>query len=129
MRPENKKIVLSKHVTFDEISLLKSLVSRRMERTKTKDVLQQVEVDATPLPSVGSISVRTSPDVTSAGDHIVSFDAEQGEDIDENVELFAAIGTMINTRKWVKKHEFQVSERDKLKLKVVVLHDSIAKGL
>ena len=61
--PENKKIVLSKHVTFDETSLLKSTVSQRVERTKTKDVLQQVEVDATALPPDGSVSVRTSTDV------------------------------------------------------------------
>ena len=45
--PENKKIVLSKYVTFDETSLL-STVSQQVERTKTKDVLQRVEVDATP---------------------------------------------------------------------------------
>ena len=36
--PENKKIVLSQHVTFDETSLLKSTVSQQVERTKTKDV-------------------------------------------------------------------------------------------
>ena len=54
---ENKKIVLSKHVAFDDASLLKSTVSQRVKRTKTKNVLQQVEVDATPLPPVGSVSV------------------------------------------------------------------------
>ena len=48
---------------------------------------------------------------------------EQIEDIDENVELFAAIGTKIKSRKWVKKHESQACDRDKLKLKTVVLHD------
>jgi len=58
-----------------------------------------VEVDATPLPSVGSVSVRTSPDVTPSRDHIASFDAEQVEDINKNVELFAAIGAKINPRK------------------------------
>ena len=47
--------------------------------------------------------------------------------IDENVKLFTAIGTKINSQKWVKKHESQVGERDKLELKVVVLHDSIGK--
>ena len=36
------------------------------------------------------------------GDHVANFDAEQVEDIDENVELFAAIGTKIKPRKWVK---------------------------
>jgi len=64
-----------------------------------------VEVDATsPLP-VGSVSVRTSPDVTPSENHIASFDAEQVENIDENIKLFAAIETKVKPRKWVKKHE------------------------
>ena len=62
-----------------------------MERTKTKEVSQRVEVDATPPSPVGSVSVKTSPDVTSGGDHVASFDADQIEDIDENVKLFATI--------------------------------------
>ena len=94
MGPRNK-IVLSRHATFDETSMLKSTVSQKVERIKTKEVSQWVEVDATP-PPVGSVSVRTSPDVTPSGDHVASFDAEQVEDIDENVKIFAAIGTKIN---------------------------------
>ena len=97
-----------------------------MESTKTKNVSQRVDVDTTPTP-VGSVSIRTSPNVTPGGDHVTSFDAEQVEDIDENVKLFAAIGTKINPRKWVKKHESQVSEHDKLKLKAIVLHNDIGK--
>ena len=50
-------------------------------------------------------------------------DTEQVGDIDENVELFAAIGTKVKLRSWVKKHESQVCDCDKLKLKAVVLHD------
>ena len=42
---KSKKIVLSKHVTFDETSLLKSTISQQVERLKTKDVSQRVEVD------------------------------------------------------------------------------------
>ena len=34
--PENKKIMLSRHVTFDETSVLKSTVSQQVERTETK---------------------------------------------------------------------------------------------
>jgi len=93
---EYKKIVLSEHVTFDETSLLKSTISQQVERLKTKDVSQRVEVDATPPPPVGSVSVRTLLDVTPGRDHMTSFEAEQIEDIDENVELFAGIGTKIN---------------------------------
>jgi len=67
-----------------------------------------VGVDSTSPPPVGSVSVKISPDVTLGGDHIDSFDAEQVEYIDENVKLFAAIGTNINSRKWVKKHEYEI---------------------
>ena len=85
--------MLSKHVIFDETSLLKSTISQQVERLKTKDVSQRVEVNATPPTPVGSVTVRTSPDVIMDGDHADSFDAEQLEDIDENIELFAAIRT------------------------------------
>jgi len=95
--PENKKIVLSHYVTFDETSVLKFTVSQQVERTKTKKVSQRVKVDGTPPSPVGSVSVRTSPDVTSSGDHVANFDAEQVEDIDENVELFVAIGIKIKS--------------------------------
>ena len=59
--------------------------------------------------------------MTLGGDHVASFNAERVEDINENVELFAAIGTKIKSRNWVKKHESQVVNHDKLK--AVVLHN------
>ena len=68
--PENKKIVLSKHVTFHETSLLKPTISQQVERLKTNDVSQRVEVDATTLPPVDLVSVGISLDVTSGGDHV-----------------------------------------------------------
>ena len=49
---------------FDETSLLKSTISQQVERLKTKDILQRVEVDATPSSLVGSASVRISLDMT-----------------------------------------------------------------
>ena len=45
-----------------------------MERTKINDVSQRVEVDAAPPIPVGSVSVRSSPDVTPGRDHVASFD-------------------------------------------------------
>ena len=125
--PENKKIVLSRHVTFDETSVLKSTVSQQVERTETKEVSQRVEVDVTPPSPVSSVSVKSPLDVTPGGDHVARVDTEQVEDIAENVELFASIGTKIKSRSWVKKHESQACDRDKLKLKAVVLHDSSEK--
>ena len=72
---------------------------------KTKDVSQRVEIDAT-LPSpVDSVSVMNSPNVKPGENHIARSDVEQVEDIDENIELFAAIGTKIKPQNWVKKHE------------------------
>jgi len=62
--PKNKRIMLSKHVTFDETSLLKSTIFKQVERLKTKEISQRVEFDATPPPPIGSVSVRTSLDVT-----------------------------------------------------------------
>jgi len=53
--PKNKKIVLSKHITFDETSLLKSTISQQVERSKIKDVSQWVEVDTTLRFLVGSV--------------------------------------------------------------------------
>ena len=53
--PENKKIVLIQHVTFDETSLLKFTISQQVERLKTKDVSQRMEVDATSPPPVGLV--------------------------------------------------------------------------
>ena len=121
--PENKKIMLSKNVMFNETLLLKSTISQQVETLKIKDVLQRVEVDITLPPPIGSVSIRTSLDVTPGGDHVASFDVEQVEDIDKNVKLFAATETKIKLQKWVKKHESQACDHDKLKLKVIVLHN------
>jgi len=88
--------------------------------TLHKDVSQRVKVDVTPPSPVGSISVGISPNVTSGGDHVVMMDTE-------HVELFAAKETKLNSQKWVKKYESQVGELDKLKLKVVALHDGLLK--
>ena len=94
---------------------------------ETKEVSQRVEVDATPSSPVGSVSVKTShptsPDVTPGGDHVARVDTEHVEDIDEIVELFAAIRTKVKPYMWVKKHESQACDYDKLKLKAIVLHD------
>jgi len=67
---KNKKIVLSRHITFDKTSVLKSTVSQQVERMETKEVSQRVEVDATPPSPDGLVSVKTSPDVTPGRDHV-----------------------------------------------------------
>ena len=82
-----------------------------------------MEVDATPPSPVGSVSVKTSSDVTPGGDHETKGDAEQVEDIVKDVEVLAVIGTKVKSRLWGKKHESQACDRNKLKLKTVVLHD------
>ena len=66
----------------------------------------------------------SSPDVTPGGNHVARVDTEEVQDIDENVKLFAAIGIKVKLRTWVKKHESQVCDRDKLMLKAIALHNS-----
>jgi len=86
---ENNKIVLSKHATFDDTSLLMSTISQQVERLKTKDVSQQVEVDATLTSPIGSVSVGISLIVTPGRDHTAVMDTE-------NVKLYAAKETKLN---------------------------------
>jgi len=74
--------MLSKHVTFNETSLLKSTISQEVKRLNTKDVSQQVEVDAPPSP-VDSILVEISPELIPGRDHVAMMDTEE-------VELVAA---------------------------------------
>jgi len=71
--------VLSKHVTFNKTSLLKSTISQQVERLKTKKVSQRVEVDATSPTPVDSVSVRISPDMTPGGDHVAVMNTKQVE--------------------------------------------------
>ena len=98
--PEGKKIVMSRNVTFGETAVLKSTVSQQVERTETKERSQRVEVDATPSSPVGSTLEEISLDVTPGGYHDTKGDAEQVDDIVEDVELFAAIGTKVKPRLW-----------------------------
>ena len=65
-----------------------------MEIIKANDVSQREEIDATLSSLVGSVSVKISPDVTTSGDHVAALDVE---DIDEDVELFATIGSKMNS--------------------------------
>ena len=81
--PEDRKLVMSRHVRFGETSVLKSTVSQQVERTKTKEGSQRVKVDATPSSPVGSALEEISPDVIPGGDHEAKVDTEQVEDIAE----------------------------------------------
>ena len=45
---KDNKFILSRDVTFDEASLMKPTVSQQVETSKTKELLQQVEIDADP---------------------------------------------------------------------------------
>ena len=61
--PKDMKFIFSRDVTFDEVSMLKSKISRQVEIIKTKEVSQQVENDANPLSLESSASVRIIPRV------------------------------------------------------------------
>ena len=78
-----------------------------------------MEVDAIPSSPIGSVLVGISLDVSPDGDHVAGLDVEQ---VEEDVELFAAIRNKINPQKWVNKYESQIGELDQLKLKIADLH-------
>ena len=61
---KNKKFILSRDIIFDKASILKPTISQHVEISKTKDVSQQVENDAT-LPSLeSSVSLEIIPKVS-----------------------------------------------------------------
>ena len=108
---KNKRIVLSKHVTFDETSLLKSTVSQQVERTKSKDVSHRVEVDAT-LPSpVDSVSMRTFTGCVIELRSYSHFWCWTGWRHWWECWIICSYRTKIKSRKWVKKYESQVGPR------------------
>jgi len=76
---ENKKIVLSRYALLNEALFFKSTVSQQVDRIKTKDVSQRMDVDAIPPSPVGSVLVGISPDVTPGGDHLFVLKAKQVE--------------------------------------------------
>ena len=65
--------MFNRYVIFDEA---KFTVSQQVERMKNKGVSQQMEVDATPLSSIGSVSVEISSDVTPGRDRVAVLDTE-----------------------------------------------------
>ena len=67
--PKNKEFISSKHVTLNEASMVKPIVSQQVEKMKIKlEVSQQVEVDATPHCPVGLVSSGIPSVVTPCGD-------------------------------------------------------------
>ena len=69
-----------------------------------------MEIDVTPSSLIISALAGISSDMTPGGDRVTALDGKQAEDIDEDVELFTAIGTKMNPRKWVKKRESQIGQ-------------------
>jgi len=73
--PKNKEFISSKHVTLNEASMVKPIVSQQVEKMKTKsEVSQRVEVDSTPYYPVGSISSEIPSVVTPGGDRVADID-------------------------------------------------------
>ena len=56
-----------------------------METSRTKELLQQVEIDADPPSLEESVSVRIIPEVTQGSDRVVEEDAEEVDQDQEQV--------------------------------------------
>ena len=81
--PTDNKFILSRDVTFDEASLMKPMVSQQVETSKTKELSQQVEIDANPPSLEESASVRIIPGVTQGSNRA---DEESAEDVEQGQE-------------------------------------------
>ena len=68
--PKDKKFILSRDITFDEASILKSTISKQVEFEKSKRISQQVESDATSPSLEKSVSLKIIPTVTLGSDHV-----------------------------------------------------------
>ncbi|KAH9751460.1 hypothetical protein KPL71_014309 [Citrus sinensis] len=106
---EDKKLVCSRDVTFDEVSMMKVSSSQQVEN-KTKDVLQRVEFDATPYVPVSSTSEKGSTiEVTPrVEEEVVSSNVPQNEETIDDVDNDDFIATRrprreIKKLKWLTK--------------------------
>lgn len=108
--PVDKKMIMSRDVTFDEDSMMNPEVSQQVERlTSTKKILQQVEIDALPPNPVQPVSLQSAPNgVTPTGETTVEVpdgsdtvaDIEDGTDDDtEEDEQEMATNESIATEK------------------------------
>jgi len=75
--PKDKKIILSRDVTFDEASMVKTTDSQQVESEKTNRISQHVESGATPPSPDSSVSFEITPEVTQGDDHVADEDADE----------------------------------------------------
>ena len=73
---KDKKIILGRDVTFDEVSMVKLTDSQQVESEKISKISQQIESDATPPPPNRTILFEITPEVTQGGDLVADQDAE-----------------------------------------------------
>jgi len=78
--PKDKKIILSRDITFDEASIAKPTDSQRVESEKIKRIPQQIENNATPPSIDSSVSFEITPEMTQGDDHIADEDADDVKD-------------------------------------------------
>ena len=64
----DKKIVLSRDITFDDASILKLPSSHQVESDPTEEISQVVEIDAAPQSPDSAVSIRVPTKVT-LGEH------------------------------------------------------------
>ena len=80
-----RKIILSRDVTLDESSMIKTLSSQQMESDQTREISQWMESDASPPSPDGSISFRVSYVVTQYEHHVQ--EKKDTKDVVEDLEL------------------------------------------
>jgi len=62
---KDKKIVVSRDITFDKVSMMKPTNSQHVESRQTNEASQWVKSDATPRTLDSSVLIEFSPKVTT----------------------------------------------------------------
>ena len=68
--PRDKKIVISRDVTFDEAYMMRPRAPQQVEGDQTGEISQQVEDDVTPLTPESTVSIEAPTEVTLGGDEM-----------------------------------------------------------
>jgi len=107
---KDRKIVLSRDVTFDESFMVKTPSSQQVESDQTSEISQQVKNDASPPSPDSSVLFRVSSVVTQYEHHV--YEGEDTEDVIENQELWGQVQDSIAAnkpkRKYESRHDFQI---------------------
>ncbi|XP_020271638.1 uncharacterized protein LOC109846802 [Asparagus officinalis] len=79
--PEDKKIIISRDVTFDEAHMMRPQIPQQVEECQISGISQQVEDDVTLQTSDSSVSIKAPTKVTLGGDDLTDGQMQDTVDV------------------------------------------------